>query len=295
MKPFRSRKPFFRILQRSLYPALLVILTGVLFWTEGAVLPGYVAIVVAIALGMILERVLPFQREWNKPQGDSMTDFWFLILQPFLAPLIAFAVTAAVAYALPPLRLPSVRAAGISLWIQVLIGLVLSGLIPYWLHRLAHENAGLLWRAHSVHHAPERLYWMNAFRFHPINIGWHVAGSLLPGLLLGLDSRAIFIVGMLNNFAGVYNHMNIDFKLGFMNWILNTNELHRWHHSNISIESNSNYSGGMLSIWDVVFRTRFLPERKMKAKSLGLFDASTYPAQSFSKQLVYPLCECKSS
>ena len=66
------------------------------------------------------------------------------------------------------------------------------------------------------------------------------------------------------------------------------NELHRWHHSKELKEANSNY-GGNLIIWDIIFGTRFLPERKMQSDRAGLSEnENQFPFFSFIKQLIYP-------
>jgi len=63
---------------------------------------------------------------------------------------------------------------------------------------------------------------------------------------------------------GFFQHSNINVKFGFLNYIVSSSELHRWHHSEIPRESNGNY-GNNLIIWDVIFGTWFLP----KDRSVG--------------------------
>ncbi len=46
--------------------------------------------------------------------------------------------------------------------------MIVSEFGSYWAHRLMHERP-LLWRLHAVHHSAERLYWLNAGRFHPLD------------------------------------------------------------------------------------------------------------------------------
>ena len=47
-------------------------------------------------------------------------------------------------------------------------------------------------------------------------------------------------------------------RLGPLNYVVSGPELHRWHHSEISAESNCNY-GNNLILWDMLFGTRWLP------------------------------------
>ena len=67
---------------------------------------------------------------------------------------------------------------------------------------------------------------------------------------------------------GFFQHSNINVKFGFLNYIISSSELHRWHHSEIPRESNGNY-GNNLIIWDVIFGTWFLPKDR-SVKEIGL-------------------------
>jgi hypothetical protein len=55
------------------------------------------------------------------------------------------------------------------LWIQVPIGLVIAEFGSYWWHRATHE-VPWLWKFHELHHSPQRLYWLNATRFHYVDV-----------------------------------------------------------------------------------------------------------------------------
>jgi sterol desaturase/sphingolipid hydroxylase (fatty acid hydroxylase superfamily) len=170
--------------------------------------------------------------------------------------------------------------------------MILSGFLPYWVHRLSHEHDNFLWRVHSVHHSPERLYWLNALRLHPLNVFWNVYLSLFPLQFLGFGEEVIVTVGILNNIVNIYNHANINFKLGWLNWVFNMSELHRWHHSKAIEEANHNYSAGSLIFWDLVFGTYLHPEQQLLPKHVGLSTDSNYPTRSFYKLLLYPFCRC---
>jgi sterol desaturase/sphingolipid hydroxylase (fatty acid hydroxylase superfamily) len=274
------------------FPAILVPYIWILLAYPGQPLPAYAALVAAIGAGILLERVIPYSRRWLA--GDDWTiDIGFAGLAILLAPLVSTALTVAVAGLADSLPAFASRwTAGLSLSAQVPLALVASGFVPYVLHRIAHESGGFLWRAHAVHHAPERLYWLNALRMHPVNVLWNVAGSLLPLLLLGFDREAIFIAGMFNNLVAFLNHMNVDFRLGPLNYVFNMGELHRWHHSRVIQEANTNYSGGALCLWDLLLGTLFLPRRSIDPRGVGLFEDSSFPARSYVKQLLLPFCRC---
>ncbi len=281
---------FRKWVQVGAFPIVAAGLAVVLFRFPGAPLPAYTALVLAAAFGAFLEQLIPVHPEWNVPRGDTRVDATHAVAAVILGPLTAVLVTWMVTMLGP--YLPSLFGAHhLPVGIEVIGALVVSGFFPYWLHRLSHTSGGILWRAHSIHHSAERVYWLNSLRLHPLNIIWNSSG-LFTALLFGFSAESVFIAGALNNFISIYNHLNADLRIGPLNWIFNMNELHRWHHSRNPGEGNANYSGGALNVWDTVFGTRRLPPRAMRADAVGLFDADTYPARSYTKQLLYPLCQC---
>ena len=124
----------------------------------------------------------------------------------------------------------------------------------YWVHRLAHERAPL-WRLHAVHHSVERLYWLNAGRFHPLDTLLQHAAEMAPLVLLGANEPVLVLYTVFTSANGLLRHANIDMRIGALNWVLSTADLHRWHHSEDPVQSNANY-GANLILWDIVFGTR---------------------------------------
>jgi sterol desaturase/sphingolipid hydroxylase (fatty acid hydroxylase superfamily) len=64
-------------------------------------------------------------------------------------------------------------------------------------------------------------------------------------------------------------------------------ELHRWHHSRLLRESNTNY-GQNLIVWDIVFGTRFLPADREPPEDIGIADMPNFPMDYFG-QLLSPI------
>lgn len=271
------------------FPAALVLLTCVLLLAPG-VESVYGALVALVGAGILFERILPYHAAWNEPRGDVGHDLLHALTTVLVAPAVAVLLTKGVLLLgkfLPPLDL---GARGLPLFVALPFVLATGSLLPYWLHRWSHEGDGILWRAHAVHHTPERVYWLNSLRLHPLNVAWNGTGLLVP-LLLGFGPEVIFMAGILNNFVSIYNHLNVDFRLGPLNWIFNMNELHRWHHSRILSEANANYSSGALVFWDVVFGTRSLPGRVLGESGVGL-SVTQQERTPYVRQLLQPFCGC---
>jgi hypothetical protein len=74
-------------------------------------------------------------------------------------------------------------------------------------------------------------------------------------------------------------------RFGFLNYVIATNELHRWHHSRIIQESNANY-GSDTAMWDLLFGTFFWP-KKSRVEAIGVMNEN-YP-ENFKGQMEAPL------
>jgi sterol desaturase/sphingolipid hydroxylase (fatty acid hydroxylase superfamily) len=185
----------------------------------------YTILFISIVVAVCLEYLIPFDRSWNKSQNDVPTDtahFIVAILTSSFTKTFAILLHAWLARLFP---ISMVNLFGAQQFVvKVLFAMIISGFMPYWLHRASHLTSGFLWRIHSVHHVPERLYWFNSTHMHPINVMWNTFLSLFPLYVLGFDNEVIMMTGVLNNIVSIYNHANIDLKLGWLNWIFNMND-----------------------------------------------------------------------
>jgi len=145
------------------------------------------------------------------------------------------------------------------MWLQVPLALVLGEFGAYWWHRACHELPWL-WRFHKVHHSPRRLYWLNATRFHYVDVTILQSFTVLPVLLLGANETAVLFITLFSIFHGYWQHGNTQQSLGPLNYLFSNAELHRWHHNVDPDVANHNY-GSNLILWDLVFGSFFWPER----------------------------------
>jgi len=281
------------IVARALFPVVLG--GGVLYaitQIEAGVDPG-----LAIGLPTILsylviagfERFLYWQPGWLHSDGDLKVDIGHLLVSGLLTTRLLEV----------PVRLGSIalaaRFAGLtgsavwptdwSLWVQLPLALVLGELFLYWVHRLSHE-VDWLWRFHAMHHSAPRLYFLNAVRFHPVDIALSTFSPMIPLIVLGADARIIALFGLVSAVHGLFQHANIVLKLGPLNWFFSMAELHRWHHSRLLEESNTNF-GQNLIVWDVVFGTRFLPKDREPPSDIGIAGLPNFP-MDYLGQLASP-------
>jgi sterol desaturase/sphingolipid hydroxylase (fatty acid hydroxylase superfamily) len=234
-----------------------------------------------------LERVFPYDKNW-KPEGtDWGIDTLHLILFQTILPKAFKIVFMLLVLHFLPNNVEFIHGIWPHHWpllIQGLLMLFISDFFRYWIHRFSHTFP-FLWRFHAVHHALKKLYWLNTTRIHPgekiLQLIWEVG----PFICIGVSKEVIALHLVLYGLNGFLRHSNIDMKFGPLNYILSTNELHRWHHSKIINESNANY-GSDTSLWDLLFGTFYWPKNE-KVNEIGVFNKN-YP-QNFKGQMEAPL------
>jgi len=139
------------------------------------------------------------------------------------------------------------------LWAEIIAVTLLIELAAYLSHWIHHRYKPL-WALHAMHHSVERLYTLNNFRFHPLNHVVNAFAIVVPPLLLGFSEASVLAYVALSMPVLIFQHANIDLRFGWLNYLFNTNELHRRHHSVKHADGAANL-GRALTIWDQVFGT----------------------------------------
>ena len=209
----------------------------------------YKAYVVAVALAalFVLERVFPsVQARWDvmRLARNASIAFINFLLGPFIVlPLSAFAATHGLG--LRP-----------TWWNMVLDLLLLDAWIYAW-HRLNHALP-ILWRFHEVHHLDETLDTTTALRFH---FGEVVLSALVRSLVIWLLAIPLVTVAIFETLVvlfALFQHSNLKLPSPFESWLsklIVTPKLHWVHHHALREDTDSNYAT-MLSVWDILFRSR---------------------------------------
>jgi sterol desaturase/sphingolipid hydroxylase (fatty acid hydroxylase superfamily) len=285
-------KPGEALFAGSIFPLTMVGCVGLAIHFQQREANQLIALLVPLAIGYLVviagERIYPHVKDWNRSHGDVATDAaWWLSINGVglaLRPLAAF-------IALPIGGWLSARM-GSDLWpstwpllAQLALAFVIVEFFHYWAHRLMHET-DLLWRFHATHHSAPRLYWLNAARFHIVDIAFLNLGFLIPLIALGADIRVLSLWMVASAIHGLFQHANMSIRCGPLNWIFSMAELHRWHHSKTERESNTNY-GSNLIIWDIVFGSRFLPSDREAPTEIGISGLAAFP-MSWWQQLLSP-------
>ncbi|MBG08596.1 MAG: hypothetical protein CME68_07545 [Halobacteriovoraceae bacterium] len=266
---------FHSVFPYLIYPGTL--LSGFLFFNflkENEVHP-YIAAMSSLMFSSILitffEFTYPYRKEWQNIKSDVKTDFLHMGVTQLILPRILEFFFVPIFYTLITSIISEYRWESFThfwphhspIWFQVILMMVCNEFLRYWVHRMAHTKR-FLWKLHSVHHSSEVLYWFNSGRFHPLEKVIQFIPDTLIFLLIGMNEAVLTTYLVFYGINGFFQHSNINVKFGFLNYIISSSELHRWHHSEIPRESNGNY-GNNLIIWDVIFGTWFLP----KDRSVG--------------------------
>ena len=245
-------------------------------------LASHLAAVAAAALVTLIEIRFPYRVEWRPGMREAGADAMFMMVVQITLPYL-LSITLVVSVA------DGLRASGIAidgLWphhlpvaVQACLMLLAADLARYWLHRAFHRFT-FMWRHHAVHHSPHRLYWLNVGRFHPIEKAVQLTVDTLPFALLGVANEVLAAYLVFYAVNGFFQHSNCNVRLGPLNYIVSGPELHRWHHSELAVESNRNF-GNNLIVWDLLFGTRFLPSDREVGR-LGLINRK-YPTGFFAQ------------
>lgn len=271
-----------RAFQWSIFPAVMGLAVLASWWLMQTGMEPSLAILgpqfAAIIIVAVFEHVYPYHQIWNQSRGDISVDARYAIMIGVLAALIT-----------PPIVSLGVAVGGwlsdqygMGLWptewplvLQIALVMIIGELPGYWIHRAEHEWEGL-WRFHAVHHSAPRLYWLNAARFHPIDYLLTTAPAYLLLVTLGCGEVMLAYFGIVTTIHGIFQHANLQLRLGPLNYIFSMAELHRWHHSRTVFEANHNY-GQTISIWDWVFGTRYLPSDRSPPQDIGIANLPAFP------------------
>lgn len=248
-----------------------------------------IIVVISYALIAWLERIQPHRKEWNTNHNDVRADAVYLLAaspaSAFLGAYLAGGVVYFGHHFLPQTLTFAIWPTDWHPAAQVFLAVLVAEFGHYWIHRIAHEIP-LFWRLHSVHHSAHRLYWLNASRFHPLDLILIGLCQVLPLLMLGIPPEIYLMYTIVAGCYGQLQHCNIDVDTRHWRWLFATPELHRWHHSTDPKEGNTNY-GAILISWDQLFRTLFWPGKAIDGP-VGIGDMMRFP-DGFIDQLLAPI------
>jgi len=144
------------------------------------------------------------------------------------------------------------------LWLEVLALWLVKDLVQYGIHNLLHR-VPWLWKFHCVHHTSEELDWLSNWRFHPLETVVYQSILYAPAFLLGFRWEASLLCAFLSTGISHFAHANLRLRFGWMKYVLNTPELHIWHHVHPEAGPQNRNFCISFAFWDWIFGTAHCP------------------------------------
>jgi sterol desaturase/sphingolipid hydroxylase (fatty acid hydroxylase superfamily) len=245
-------------------------------WIFSPQVRAYGAILIGLA---VLELIRPHRRKTF--DRESVLSGVYL--------LFSYKVIATVLVVLPSLRalwvywnLPSLHLDRVlPLPIYMVVGALVASFVDYWAHRWQH-TIPCFWHIHKIHHSPSNLNWSTRYHIHFAQDILHRPLTLITILFLGTQVVAPF--GMIMLLTDYFQHANIDFNFGKLNYLFATPQVHRFHHSTDPAHYNKNL-GATFMVWDQLFGTFYFDPDK-PPQQFGLDEELP---KSFIKQQLLPI------
>ena len=216
------------LLRYGTFPLFFIGFNGVGLWLlmqQGPDAARYAVLVLAVVTMLAIERVIPWQRAWNRDPGDAQAD----VLHALLNSALTYGGIAALPLLTMFLPWPSLWPQQWPFVVQVIVAVLVLDLGISAAHHLSHFS-GLLWRFHAVHHAAERMYGFNGWMKHPVHQLIETFAGMTPLLLLGVTQPAAAAVAFCVAIQLLLQHANADYRIGPLKYVFATAEAHRFHH-----------------------------------------------------------------
>jgi sterol desaturase/sphingolipid hydroxylase (fatty acid hydroxylase superfamily) len=142
----------------------------------------------------------------------------------------------------------------------------------------------LLWRLHAVHHSAKHMDWIAGSRQHVLEIVLTRTLVLAPIFVLGFAKEVIDAYIIVVGFQAVFNHANVNVRLGPLRYLIVTPNFHHWHHSQDTEAIDRNYAAHFAFI-DHLFGTAVQSPRAWPAR-YGVL--GNYVPDGFWAQLKFP-------
>ena len=141
---------------------------------------------------------------------------------------------------------------------QFAVLLVTADFVKWCVHNLMHR-VGFLWRFHRLHHGIEEMDWLGDWRFHPAEVIFYNAALYVPAALLGVAGTVALSVGVFDTLIGHFAHANLRWRISWLKYVINSPEMHLWHHNHPECGPVNRNFALTLSVWDWLFGTAHVP------------------------------------
>lgn len=250
-------------------------------------------LVLLLVVFVPLERLCALhpQKVFRRAFGTDLVYYFLSSLAPKLVLVLPMTLVAVAVHRVIPSAYYS-AVSTLPLWVRLAAAMVVGEIGTYWAHRWSHEIP-LLWRFHAVHHSAEEIDWLVNTRAHPVDMVFTRLCDMVPMYVLGLAQPmgnqldlVPALVTVIGTMWGFFIHANVNWRFGWLEWLISSPAFHHWHHTNDGPDRiNKNYAP-MLPWVDKLFGTFYLP-KEWPAK----YGTDTEVAASLAGQLLNPFIE----
>ena len=241
-----------------------------------------------------LELAFPWRRDQPRVRRDFWLDGFYVFFNLFLFSLVGFAAASEVVVralhdglaAVGVNNLVAVEVASWPLWGQVLALFVIRDFLHWNVHRLLHR-VPWLWECHKVHHSVEQMGFAAHLRFHWMETVVYRSLQYIPLAMIGFGIDDYLWAGLFTLLIGHLNHANLRLPLGPLRFVINSPQMHIWHHA-FDLPEGRKYGmnyGLTLSCWDYLFGTACIPKDGRDIR-LGFPGVQRFP-ESFRGQALH--------
>ena len=251
-----------------------------------------IALLVISLFVMALEYFFP-KREQKQLREDFWSDLIHLVFNGHFLGVVLFGLAANFVLPLVDEWLVSIdmidrvyrnAAQPWPLWLQVVVALVVIDFVQWSVHNLLHR-VPFLWEFHKTHHSVKdgEMDWIVAFRFQWTEVVVYKSILYLPLAYFGFHPTAVLIHAIFGTLIGHLNHANIDWDWGPLKYVLNSPNMHIWHHDyEGDLDTTVNY-GIIFSTWDWIFGTAKMPSKD--PEHIGFPGVEEFPRDFFTQAL----------
>lgn len=242
-----------------------------------------------------LELLFPWRKEQKAIRQDFWLDVFYMFFNFFLFSLVVFNGVSNVGVALfndflglfGVNNLVAIQIGAWPVWAQLLTLFVVRDFVQWNVHRLLHR-VPWLWEFHKVHHSVQEMGFAAHLRYHWMETVVYRTLEYIPLAMIGFGIDDFLLVHLFTIAIGHLNHANIYLPLGPLQYILNSPQMHIWHHAEELPEKHRHGMnfGITLSLWDYLFGTANIPSSGRDIK-LGFDRVKQFP-KGFWGQMVFP-------
>ena len=234
---------------------------------------------------IFVEKLVPLRRTQPVFRQQWQTDLAYFTINHLL---VGFLLLATNQLAQP--LISWIPTFGLQRWVRnlpyipaLLLLILLVDLVQYWLHRMYH-TVPFLWRIHAVHHSAKEMDWLAGSRMHIVEVLITRTLLLVPILLLQFEKSVVDAYIVIVGVQAVFNHANVNVRVGPLRHIIVTPNFHHWHHSQDREALDRNYAAHFAFL-DHLFKTVAQSQRAWPANYGVLGD---YVPNGYIKQALFP-------